>query len=146
MDRWALIAVAFVALTVGAEEPPVVVDRGWALPTPTNELTTKGFARLRAQEELALVGASSPLARAVELHRTVGEGPMAKMQTLPRLPLSAGASITFAPADYHWMLIDVTKPLREGDEVPLVLDFEDPRGQRRSEKVLLRVAPAAPSR
>ena len=42
---------------------------------------------------------------------------------LERLPLPAGASVTFAPGGYHLMFVGLTKPLKAGDTVPATLTF-----------------------
>jgi copper(I)-binding protein len=146
MKRWAAMAISSFALLASGEERAVLVENAWVQPTPKDHQATGAFARLRAQQETTLVGARSPLARSVELRRTVVEGGVAAMHAVPRLPLAAGTTVTLAPGGYQWMLMDLARPLREGDEVPLQLDFEDPRGQRYSERVVVRVLTSPPSR
>jgi copper(I)-binding protein len=145
MKRWAALAIASFVLVASAEERAVLVKDAWAEATSKDQRKTLAFAQLKAQQEIALVGARSPLARSVELHLTVVKGDVTTMQPVPRLLLAAGSTVALAPSGYHWMLMDLAKPLRAGDEVPLLLDFEDPRGQRHSEKVVLRVRAAAPA-
>jgi hypothetical protein len=145
MKRWLAIAISSLALTASAEERAVLVKDAWAQATAKDHHKTGAFAQLRAQQEITLVGARSPLARSVELRQTIVKGDVTTMQPVPRLLLAAGSTVSMAPGGYHWTLMDLARPLREGDEVPLLLDFEDPRGQRHSEKVVLRVRAAAPS-
>ncbi len=102
----------------------------------------------------ALVGGSSPVAKAVEVHETVEmpaasempmasddgmgamESPMASddgmgtgstmmgMQKIDRLEIPAGGSVELKPGSYHIMLIGLTQPLEAGQKIEITLTFE----------------------
>ena len=40
------------------------------------------------------------------------------------LALEANGKLAFAPGGYHLMLMDLKTPLKQGDKVPLTLEFE----------------------
>jgi hypothetical protein len=75
-----------------------------------------------------LVGARSPIARAVEPHRSeVAANGVASMRPAPRIEIPPGGSVTFAPGGYHLMLMGLTKTLKPGDRAPVTLTFADGR-------------------
>lgn len=72
-----------------------------------------------------LVSASCDAAEKVEIHETVMEGEVAKMQPLPDgLELPAGGSVELKPGGYHIMLINLKNDLKAGDKFMLDLQFE----------------------
>ena len=44
------------------------------------------------------------------------------------LPIEPGKTVKLAPGGYHLMLMDLKTPLKQGDKVPLTLEFEDRQG------------------
>jgi len=79
----------------------------------------------------ALIGASSPAARTVEVHETVvmgspdaSGGGMMGMQPVARVEIPAGGSLQLKPGSYHVMLIGLVKDLKPGDTIELTLKFE----------------------
>ncbi|EXL02143.1 membrane protein [Brucella anthropi] len=72
-----------------------------------------------------LVGASSTAASRVEIHKMEMSDGIMKMRPVPDgMVISAGGKIELAPGGYHLMLIDLVKPIKEGDMVPVTLQFE----------------------
>ncbi len=99
----------------------------------------------------ALIGASSPAAKTVQVHETyVIESPMPSasdgmgapespmpsasgamggdgmmgMRPIPRLEIPAGGTVELKPGGYHIMLIDLTNELKAGDKIEVTLKFE----------------------
>ncbi|HZW04877.1 MAG TPA: copper chaperone PCu(A)C [Anaerolineaceae bacterium] len=72
-----------------------------------------------------LISASSDVAKVVEIHETVMEGEVAKMQKLSDgLEIPAGGSVELKPGSYHVMLINLQQDLVVGDKFALELQFE----------------------
>jgi copper(I)-binding protein len=67
------------------------------------------------------------------------EGGMMRMRAVDKLALPAGKAVELAPGGYHVMLMDLAKPLQEGDTVPLRLTFEDKAGKRSTVEVKAQV-------
>ena len=70
-----------------------------------------------------LVGAASPVAKTVELHRSMMEGDMMKMVPQPVVEIPAGKSVEFKPGDYHVMLVGLTRDLKFGENFEFTLKF-----------------------
>lgn len=71
-----------------------------------------------------LLSASSPLPRAAELHTTVRDGDVMRMQPVQAIEIPAGGSVTLRPGGLHLMLVNLSAPMRVGESVPVTLTFE----------------------
>lgn len=92
-----------------------------------------------------LIGAASPAAGAVEIHQMVMDGGVMKMRAMPALEVPAGGKLELKPGGYHVMLIDLKRPLKKGDIVPLKLKIQGPDKQVTTVEVKAEVRdPAAP--
>lgn len=90
----------------------------------------------------ALVRATSPAARATELHTVVDEGGMKKMRPVAKIDIAAGGQTRLQPGGLHIMLIGLTQPLAEGANVPITLTFEDGSSREITAPVRPIMAPA----
>jgi copper(I)-binding protein len=73
----------------------------------------------------ALLSASSPVAKKVQLHVTTQDGGVMKMRPIDALEIAPAAKVTLEPGHYHLMLFDIGEPLRAGSSFPLVLKFRN---------------------
>ena len=48
-----------------------------------------------------------------------------RMRRIPHIHLPPGQTVSLQPGGLHIMLFDLAAPLKEGDEFPLTLIFED---------------------
>ena len=72
-----------------------------------------------------LVGGQTDVAKVVEIHETVMEGEVMKMQMLQNgLEIPAKGEVLLKPGGYHVMLIGMTRDLKVGDTFSLDLEFE----------------------
>ena len=70
-----------------------------------------------------LTGVSSPLADKAELHESFSEGGVSKMRPVASLALDKDKPVVLAPGGYHIMLMNLKRPLNQGDTFPLTLTF-----------------------
>lgn len=72
-----------------------------------------------------LVGAQTDAADVAEIHETTMQGDVMKMQMLSQgLEIPAEGEVVLKPGSYHIMLIGITRDLKVGDQISLVLEFE----------------------
>ncbi len=119
-----LIASAAVAQHAGSGAVHVMSAWSPALP-PVSEngavyLTLKNYGDAPDQ----LVGASSPVAAQVEIHGHTMEGGLMTMRRVNSLPLNPGEYVKLEPGGIHLMLIGLKRPVKEGDQIALTLQFE----------------------
>jgi copper(I)-binding protein len=108
-----------------AAQAPVVVQEPWARAAlqgrtsaayMTIENTTTALDRL--------VSATSPVARVVELHTHMMDGGVMRMRPVQAIEVNPGEPAVLRPGGLHIMLIDLARPLRAGETIPLTLRFE----------------------
>jgi copper(I)-binding protein len=145
--RIAAIASLAVAglVSAAAASAQVTVTDPWVRGTVTGQKATGAFMQLKSPADTALVAAASPVAKIVEVHEMKMEGGMMKMNAVDKLALPAGKTVDLKPGGYHVMLMDLVKPLKDGDTVPLQLTFEDKAGKKQTVEVRAVVRPLAAS-
>ena len=74
---------------------------------------------------VTVTGVSGADFSSIEIHRTVVEDGMARMQSAGQLEIPAGGKFTLAPGGYHLMLFNPRRPLTSGDSVELLLHVRD---------------------
>jgi len=78
-------------------------------------------------EEVTVVSATTEASSMLELHETLENeaGEMVMRQIDGGFVIPAGASLSLAPGGNHIMLMDLTAPLKAGEEVTFTLTFSD---------------------
>ena len=105
----------------------VAVTDPWVVVPPTPD-TTAAFGTLHnnGSTEVHLVGVDTDVAAMVQVHETVTEGNVAHMQEVAGgLAIPAGGTVQLKPGGYHVMLMQLTRPVKEGDQVQLTFTFSD---------------------
>lgn len=114
----------------GSAGPPapaaVTVVGAWARPAAAGADGAAYFTLHNTRRDTAVVvGLASPAARAATLHASTtlgqGAGAMVHMTPVPRAAVAPGDSLVLAPNGRHLMLTGLTRALRPGDRVPLVV-------------------------
>lgn len=126
----AFLAVALLGPTVAAAAEARVGDvrisQAWARTTPPGAVTGAAYLTVtnagRAPEQL--LGAASPAAEKVEIHRmSIRDGVMRMQAAKAGVDIPAGQRLELRPGGYHLMLSGLRKPLRPGDRVVVTLRF-----------------------
>jgi copper(I)-binding protein len=105
----------------------LVLDHAWARATPGGAKIGGGYLTIenRGATPDKLIGGSSPAAAKVEVHEmAMKDGIMTMRPVKGGLSIPPGHSVTFAPGGYHIMLMELKAPLKQGDKVPVTLQFE----------------------
>jgi copper(I)-binding protein len=125
---------------------PVDVRDAWARPTVAGQRSTGVYARFTTGVGARLLGGSSPLADAVEVHEMAMEGDVMRMRALERgLELPPGQSVELRPGGLHLMLTGLKQPLPAGSTLPLKLRFVDKDGREGTLELQVPVAAADPA-
>lgn len=72
----------------------------------------------------ALLKIATPAAGVAMVHESKIEDGVVRMREIVRLELQPHETATLAPGGNHIMLVDITTPLKEGDQISIVLTFE----------------------
>ncbi len=72
-----------------------------------------------------LLSATTARAKRVELHRMSIDDGVMRMREVEAIDLAAGSTLKMRPGEgFHLMLIDLARPLKEGETFPLTIRFE----------------------
>jgi copper(I)-binding protein len=123
------------ALLAGAAHAQVQVQDPWVRGMVETQKATGAFMRLTSPNAARLVGVSSPVAGVVEIHQTTMEGGVMRMRPVQAIELPAGKAVELRPGGYHVMLMQVPRPLKEGEKVPITLVVEGKDGKRQTIEV-----------
>jgi copper(I)-binding protein len=124
-----MLAAALASGTALADEyraKTLRISNAFARATPPGAKVAGAFMSIENQgkETDRLVSASSPVAGLVEIHEMAMDGGLMKMRAVKGIDLKPGATVELRPGGYHVMLEDLKQPLKQGEQVPVLLTFE----------------------
>lgn len=105
----------------------VAVEGAYVRAVPPGQSNSAAFMKISNQGAAAhaLVGGSTPAAKALELHTHTMEGGMMRMRQVEKIDLPAGDTVSLQPGGLHLMLIGLQQKLVPMESVPITLRFED---------------------
>ena len=122
-----VLILAFLLNACGAQEG-ITVHNAWMRPTAQGDNGAVYFVlRNDSTEADELVGASSNVAEAVEIHESsmaAGTDVM-KMNQVFSVPLGRGSEAVFEPGGLHVMLVNMSRDLLVGETVEVTLHFKN---------------------
>ena len=118
-----LALILFAALPVQAQ---VQIDKPWARATAPGASVAGGYMVIRNAGAATdrLVSASSPASAKVELHLHINDNGVMRMREVPGYDVPAKGSFELKPGGAHLMFMDIKRPFKEGEKVPVKLKFE----------------------
>ncbi len=119
--------VALLSLVSTSVFSQIEVTDAWSRATPPGAKVAAGYLLMRNQAAAAdkLVGASSPMAARVETHVTEKQGEVLRMREVKGYDVPAKGSFELKPSGAHLMLVDIKRPFKAGEKIPLVLRFQN---------------------
>lgn len=102
-----------------------VVFEAFARATPAKNSAVFGKIINNSSKTLVLIGAKSPASKNAEIHTTIEQNGMMKMIKINNLEIKPKSTLILAHKSHHIMLIDLNKPLNDGETIDLDLVFED---------------------
>ena len=121
--RHALFLLALLATPAFAQ---IEIENAWTRATPPGAKTAAGYMTIRNQSSSPdhLIRATSPLAARVEMHVHLHDGDVMRMRQVKGYDLPAKGSLELKPGIAHLMFVDIKRPFKEGEKIPVTLRFE----------------------
>ena len=129
--------VASAALVAGLHAAPayaedvkagdLVISQAWSRATPGGAKIAGGYLTIenKGTSPDRLVGGSGDVAARIEIHEMAMNNGVMTMRPLDKgLVIEPGKTVKLAPGGYHLMMMDLKNPLKQGDKVPVTLEFE----------------------
>jgi len=113
----------------------VTIEQAWVRATVPGQPVAGAYLKIRSAQAAALVAVSTPVTARAEIHEMKMEGGVMKMRPVQRIELPAGKTVELKSGGYHLMLMNITKPLRPGETVPITLVIERPDRSRQEVEV-----------
>ena len=103
---------------------PIVVRDAWIRePPPRSPAAGYLVIENRGGEPVELVAVATEAAEQTEIHVMEYKNDRMTMRRVEGLQVPAGGEVALKPGGTHLMLMELHQPLRDGDEVELVLRF-----------------------
>ncbi len=105
----------------------LVITQAWTRATPGGAKVGGAYLTVenKGSSPDRLIGGSADIAGKVEVHEMATENGVMKMRPLTNgLTIDPGKTVKLAPGGYHLMMTDLKSPLKQGDKVPVTLQFE----------------------
>jgi periplasmic copper chaperone A len=102
------------------------VQDAWARINPVSGRPATGYVTIHygGTTADALVSATTPLAKRVELHQHVMDKGIMRMPKITAIAIAPDSETKLSPGSYHLMLFDLTSQPKPGTQVPLTLTFK----------------------
>ena len=123
-----LVSVSAIVILMSSCAAPVSegveVHDFWARPAAQGGNGAVYFV-IRSSEADELVGVTSDVAEATEMHESKMSGDVMEMRQLTSVPLGAGEEVIFEPGGLHVMLVNLKQGFKAGDEIEITLRFKN---------------------
>src|SRR5262249_6681395 len=105
----------------------LVITQAWTRATPGGAKTGGGFLTIENKGNAPdkLISASADVASKVEVHQMAMSDGVMKMRPVEGgLAIDPGKTVKLSPGGYHLMMMDLKNPLKQGEKLPVTLQFE----------------------
>ncbi len=105
----------------------LVITQAWSRATPGGAKIGGGYLTIENKGSTPdrLIGGSADIAAKVEVHEMAMNNGVMTMRPLDRgLAIEPGKTVKLAPGGYHLMMFELKGPLKQGDKLPVTLEFE----------------------
>ena len=105
----------------------LVISQAWSRATPGGAKIAGGYLTIenKGAARDRLIGGSADIAGKFEVHEMAMNNGVMTMRPLDKgLAIEPGKTVKLAPGGYHVMLMDLKGPLKQGEKVPVTLEFE----------------------
>ena len=105
----------------------LVITQAWSRATPGGAKIGGAYLTIENKGSTPdrLLGGSADVADKVQVHEMTMNNGVMTMRALDKgLAIEPGKTVRLAPGGYHLMLLDLKSPLKQGDKLPVTLEFE----------------------
>jgi copper(I)-binding protein len=117
------LSALFFSFSVQAQ---IQIEKPWTRATAPGAQVAGGYMVIRNAGRAGdrLVAASSPVSAKVELHVHINDNGVMRMREVKGYAVPAKGAFELKPGGAHLMFLDLKRPLKEGEKVPVSLKFE----------------------
>ena len=130
MNRF-IAFITFLIISMPSVAQPLHVSDAWIKNLPPAIPMRAGYMQLMNHDAnpATIVSISSDAFEKVEIHQTMNIDGVMSMHPINTLVLEANGMVSLKPGGMHLMLMKPTRELKIGDEIELVLQFDNDSSQ-----------------
>jgi len=121
------IVLAPAAHAVDVKAGDLVISQAWSRATPGGAKVGGGYLTIENKGSAPdrLIGGSAEIAAKVQVHEmSMNNGVMTMRPVEGGVTIEPGKTVKLAPGGYHLMIMDLKGPFKQGEKVPVTLEFE----------------------
>ena len=120
-------AVGTVATNTVKENTNLQYKNIWIRATPPGQKITAAYLHIKntGNIDLKLIGASSDIAKKIELHQHTMVDGMMNMRQVESIAIPAGKTATLEPSGYHMMIFNLKQAIKQDEMIKINLQFSD---------------------
>jgi copper(I)-binding protein len=122
-----MLLICTLLFSINSFAQEVEIQNQYARATPPHTTNSAIFFTIanNTDKNIELVAVKSDVAERTELHSHVSEDGLMKMRQIEKIMINAHGQTTLQPGGYHVMLLGLKAPLTEGDNLTLMLYFDN---------------------
>jgi len=124
MSRLLLLLLLFLPGSAVAE---LDIRDAWIKNLPPAVPVRAGYMTIRNAQAnaVSIIALRSDAFASVEIHQTIAEDGMMRMEPVPTLVIEPDSSVQLAPGGLHLMMMNPTEATRPGDVLQIVIELDD---------------------
>lgn len=124
MSRLLLI---LVLVFPGVASAGLDIHNAWIKNLPPAVPVRAGYMTIHNAQanEVSIVAISSDAFASVEIHRSIAEDGMMRMEAVPTLVIEPDSTVQLAPGGLHLMMMNPAEPTKPDDVLQIVIEFDD---------------------
>jgi hypothetical protein len=115
----------------GSAVAELEIHDAWIKNLPPAVPVRAGYMTIRNAQPnaVSIIAIRSDAFASVEIHRTIAEDGMMRMEPVPTLVIEPDSSVQLAPGGLHLMMMNPTQATRPGDVLQIVIELDDGSAQ-----------------
>jgi len=111
----------------GSAVAELEIHDAWIKNLPPAVPVRAGYMTIRNAQAnaVSIIAIRSDAFASVEIHRTIAEDGMMRMEPVPTLVIEPDSSVQLAPGGLHLMMMNPTEATRPGDLLQIVIELDD---------------------
>lgn len=108
------------------------ISNPWIKNLPPSVPVRAGYMTLHNPQSktVSIVSLSSDAFGSIEIHQTIAQEGMMRMEQVPTLTIAPGSTVQLAPGGLHLMMMNPVEPTRIGDRIEILILFDDGSEQK----------------
>jgi len=103
------------------------IHKAWIKNLPPAVPVRAGYMTIRNTQAnaVSIIAIRSDAFTSVDIHRTIAEDGMMRMEPVPTLVIEPNSSVQLAPGGLHLMMMNPAEPTKPGDVLQIVIELDD---------------------